>query len=67
MELYAQGIYEDDSYKNAVSGTVLDFESGITATPTEFFLIAANMKMGISMPCRYSIIHDSVGEAMKKV
>ena len=23
-EIYAQGIYEDDSYKNAVPGTVLD-------------------------------------------
>ena len=23
-EIYAQGIYEDDSYKNCVSGTVLE-------------------------------------------
>ena len=67
VEIYAQGIYEDDSYKNAVSGTVLDHESGLFRKQHEFYLISSNMKQGISLPCKYSIMYDSVGETMKKV
>ena len=45
LEIYAQGIYEDDSYKNVVSGTVLDHNSGIASVgseknPMEFYLIS---------------------------
>jgi hypothetical protein len=30
FEMYAQGIYEEDDYKNVVPGTVIDSRSGIT-------------------------------------
>ena len=38
-ELYAQGVWEDDSYKNPVPGTVIDCHSDLTRA-TEFFLIS---------------------------
>jgi len=67
MEIYAQGIYEDDSYKNTVSGTVLDFESEVTSSANEFYLVSQNMKMGMSMPSKYTIVHDSVGSTLSDV
>lgn len=67
MEVYAQGVYEDDSYKNTVSGTVLDFESEVTSSTNEFFLVSQNMKMGMSMPSKYTIVHDTVGASLGDV
>ena len=31
LELYGQGVYEEDSYKNVVQGTVIDSHSGIAS------------------------------------
>jgi aubergine-like protein len=72
LEIYAQGLYEDDSYKNVVSGTVLDHHSGIASAgsehqPVEFYLISQGQKQGMNYPCKYSIVHDTIGEDLGKV
>jgi aubergine-like protein len=59
-ELYAQGVYEDDSYKNPVPGTVIDCHSDLTRA-TEFFLISQSQKQGLAFPCKYTILHDTIG------
>ena len=50
LEIYLQGPYEDDSYKNVVPGTVIDSHSGITSSggvngdgspkPVDFYLVS---------------------------
>ena len=43
VEIYAQGEYEEDSYKNAVPGTVLDCHNGLqqpSKGPVEFYLVS---------------------------
>lgn len=62
-ELYAQGEYEDDSYKNPVPGTVIDCHSNI-ARAQEFFLISQSQKVGLAFPCKYTILYDSIGSRL---
>ena len=59
LQIYAQGIYEEDSYKNCIPGTVLE-EFRPTSHPS-FYLVSQPAKLGISLPTRYQIIADSVG------
>ena len=65
-EMYAQGEYEDDSYKNPVPGTVIDVHSGI-CQPNEFFLISQSQKMGIAYPCKYTILYDTIGATLSDI
>ena len=55
LQIYAQGIYEEDS----IPGTVLE-EFRPTSYPS-FYLVSQPAKLGISLPTRYQIIADSVG------
>lgn len=75
LEIYLQGPYEDDSYKNVVPGTVIDSHSGVASSgggptdskPVEFYLISQSQRQGMNYPCKYSILHDTVGESISKV
>lgn len=70
VEIYAQGEYEDDSYKNPVPGTVLDSHNGLqqpSKSPVEFYLISQSTRFGMAMPCKYTILYDTIGESLSNI
>lgn len=67
MEIYAQGFYED-SFKNAIPGTVLD--KGVTQSNEnhhEFYMLTQSSRFGISLPTKCGIFHSSISETMDKL
>ena len=59
VELYAQGFY-DDSFKNAIPGTVLDSSiteagQGDSGPLNEFYMLCSSSKFGIALPSRCTI------------
>ena len=65
-EVYAQGIYED-TYKNPVPGTVLDVPQDKENAPIIFYMVPQWQRLGMSMPTKYSIVYDTIGETLENI
>ena len=60
-EMYAQGVYEDDSYKNAVAGSILE---DLSRKQPMFYLCSQSQKYGMAMPAKYTVMHDTIGTSL---
>lgn len=67
LEIYAQGFFQD-SFKNAIPGTILDQHvTSSSDVVNEFYMLTNTAKFGIASPTRCTIFHSDIADSTEKL